>query len=148
MNKKRLSMILLLILLSSTLIVSMPITTAKYTRRKGGSTITFIGAVPHAGGTKYTYEVESGAGRNRINYWTLYSSAFRKYNVVDSSEPSSEKGTHLRFPMSYGNGETRTVWFVLRHDYYSSPPIGRIVYQVKEKYSYWDFIQGPKAPRK
>jgi hypothetical protein len=148
MNKKRLSLVLILAVLSSTFLISMPIATAKYRRRKGGSTITFISAVPHAGGTKYTYEVESGSGRHRIKYWRLYSSAFRKYNVVDSSEPYSERGTRLHFPRSYGNGETRTVWFVLRHDYYSSPPMGTIVYRVKERYSYWGFVEGPKAPRR
>ncbi len=147
MNKKRLALILLLVVLGSTLLLSMPIATAKYKRWKGGSTITFKGATKHADGTKYTYEVTSGTGRDRIRYWALYSSAFRKYNVVASFEKVSERGTRLRFPTSYGNGETREVWFVLKHDPYATVPTGWIVYRVKEKYSYWDYIDGPRAPR-
>lgn len=147
MNKKRLSMILLLILLSSTLLVSMPIATAKYKRRAPKSEITFLGADPYAGGTKYSYKVESGAGINRIKWWALISRAFREYEVVDSSEPFNQRWRILRFPMSYGNKETRTVWFVLKHDYYSSPPTGIIPYMVKEKYIYWGHVEGPLAPQ-
>ena len=146
MNKKRFSLILLLVLLSSSLLVSMPIATAKYKRRAAKSKITFLGAESYDGGTKYTYEVESGAGINRIKWWALISRAFRKYDVDDSNEPISHRWRILRFTMSYGNKETRTVWFVLEHDPYLSPQTGMIPYLVREKYVKWGFVEGPRAP--
>jgi len=126
--------------------VSMPIATAKYKRRAAKSKITFLGAEPNAGVTTYYYEVESGAGINRIQWWALISRAFRVYDVVDSNEPFIHSGRILRFTGSYGNKETRIVSFELKYDYYSSLSTGMIPYLVKEKYVKWGFVEGPIAP--
>ena len=94
------------------------------------ASVTYIDNEYDPQGTKWTYDVVSGEGRARIRYWTLKSSAFKYYDVVEASETYIQKGSNLKFTDSYVFPETtRTVWFILDQDYLS-PGLGKVNYVI------------------
>ena len=147
MNKKKLGLAFLTILLTSTLMSSLPLASSKYKTSKGkGISITLLGTEHVPEGVKYVYEVQSGSRRHRIRRWILYSRAFKKYDVVDSSERVIQRGKKLKFPKRYRNNEKRIVWFVLKLDYEPIPPLDYITCKIKTKYTCHRNVMGPTVP--
>ena len=99
-------------------------------------------------GYRFTYEVQSGAGNERIKFWTLYSKVFAKYNVISASESYTETGTYIKFTTGYSNNQKRTVWFVVGKGY-KPIKLGQVCISVKTQTSTKYFWRpGPSSPWK
>lgn len=130
------------------LMVSPPFALGRYKEGKicASASISFVGYEETETGYKFSYEVRSGIGRDRIRFWVLESDAFRLYQVSSASEKFIQINGVLRFPKSYRNTEDREVEFTLGKEY-SPPAIGYINYLLKLQWFCPGIIKGPSMPR-
>jgi hypothetical protein len=152
MSSKRKLAIIFAVIIGISIFTTIPFTQAVGYKKGLGScgdiSVTLLGTEPHAKGTKYKYQVQSGSRHSRIRFWFMKSSAFKHYKVVDSSEKVIQIRFLRRifFPKVYRNDQTREVWFVLKHDY-TPPLIDSIRYRVRitgRLCSGW--VEGPILP--
>lgn len=144
-NQKKTFIIILVALLTVTLISAFPQVSAKY--KSGNSAyVYFVDRVQTTNGMTYTYQVESGSGSQRIEYWSLKSKAFQYHDVVDASESFVQSGVNLKFPTPYRNEDDRTVKFTLTRQY-NPLGIGMIRIQIKVRWMENDWIMGPVMPK-
>ena len=146
-RSKRFTLLLLMTLLAISLFTVFPVSAVyKQGKLMKTASVTYEDYEYDPQGTKWTYDVVSGEGRARIRYWTLKSSAFKYFDVVDASEDYIQKGSNLKFTESYGYPETRPVWFILDQDYVS-PRIGKVSYVIYGSFAMPGKTQGPLRPR-
>ena len=150
MNKYRKLFLVLAITLFLTSTVVAPLAEA-CTYKEGKSAkvnVTFRGWRRTSTGYRFTYQVQSGAGNDRIKSWRLYSTVFAKYNVIWASESYIEKNSYLMFTKTYSNNEKRTVSFTIGKGY-KPIMVGRVCIRVQTCKSAKFFSRpGPVAPWK
>ena len=140
-NQKKIFIIILVALLAMTIISAAPLVNARYKRGRSPY-VSYRGRRTTSKGTKYYYRVYSGYRSQKIKYWYLKSSAFRYYDVVQSSESYKQYGTKLVFPKDYKSCERRRVSFTLGKEY-TNPGLGCIRYKIRTRYSKRGWIKGP-----
>jgi len=116
--------------------------------KKPKVSIKFKGWKRTSDGYMFTYEMQSGSGGSRIDYWKMSSTVFKDYDVLDASESFTQGTRYIKFTEDYEDGEKRTVWFVVEKSY-KPIKLGHVVVRVKaESRTMWLWIQGPRLARK
>jgi hypothetical protein len=98
--------------------------------REKSPTVSFIKSERTQSGVKFYYKIE--AGSKKLTSFMLYSTAFKKAQLLSTSEKPVEynmKLGYISFNKNLNDGQSKTVWFELKLNY-DGYKLGKIDYKL------------------